>query len=974
VPSPPHLAAGAELVGREVELRNLDALLSSAQSGTGAVAVLVADAGVGKTRTAREFAAAAKHDGAVRVLFGSCYEGDASPPYTPWGEALSSYVRSTDADSLRGRLGGAASVLARVVPELREKLGLLSPAPPLAAEEERVRLYEAVVTALARGPETFVVVLDDLHWADRASLELLEYVGRSIGSARTLIVATHRDVEPTHPLAECLAELNRRRVSTTIRLATFTEDETVRLLERLAGGNVAPAAAGVVYRETGGNPFFIEEVVRQFLDEGRDLSQAPTGDWQIPDSIRHALAYRLTRLSPDANRLLNLAAALSGAFEFEVLHALADMPEEVLLDCLDEALAAKLIRPAGITGEEYEFTHALVRHSLYEQLNPSRKARLHRRIAEALERVYAGRTRMIAGELAGQYYRSLTIPGAAHGVPHALEAAADARDAPAPQEAVRFLQMAHALSAESEPAVRAGILARLAVVVAEALAVDTGHGRVREALDALADVGASGPEIAKFLGDACWALKTSGAGEEVLRPLVERGLELAGNERDLAWARLKLVLHPVEQRRADGIHYGLWLGFDPEAVAIARRSEDKDDYARTLEPMDWRTVEEARALQSLVRSWRQPSPQIHSLTVVARSFLYRNGAFAEASQAARELLTLGEQHGSVTGQAYALVMVAELEAAFGEFADSRLTSERARELVSRLGPGHRLHSMVGNADALLLEFVGGDWEAEAEEETRLALTPVFRWGWFNLPSAAGAARANAALGERARAERFLAPLAEAARRQPPTTVGQSDIVWSAGTATWELDLVEYADRYRVLALQLLESGAGDSSWSSSELTVARMATLLDRRAEALEYFALARASTEASGRRPLRAIVDHDEAVARSRLGETGVDALVASAQLQFEELAMDRWIERATRLAASFSTRRPSAPAGLSARELEVLRLLAGGRTNKEIASALVVSVHTVERHLANAYRKIGARNRAEATAFALAHELEPL
>jgi DNA-binding CsgD family transcriptional regulator len=947
-------------VGREPELAALRERLEEACAGRGGVVMLVGEPGVGKTRTARELAETARGRGAL-ALWGSCYEGDWTPPYGPWAEALAAYTSVTDRSLLRTRLGEGASVLAHVVPEIRACLPDLPQAPALELGEARYRLYDAFVRFLLAPGEPVLLVLDDLHWADDASLRLLQHVARFVARGSVLVVGTHRDVDPElgTSLTECLAELNRSRLHARFPLRNLTMEESAELVGRLCGFPASPGAVAGVFGETDGNPFFIEEVVRHLQEEGVDLSSA-TGHrlaWGVPESVRHTVSSRLSRLSPDTHRLLAVAAAFTGGFDFAVVQALTELPEARLLASVDEALGARMIRARSDGLESYEFAHALVRHTLYDELSPSRKARLHRRIARALEQLHVGQDAVYAAELAYQYHRSGSLPGAAHGIPYALAAAEAAKTANSHEQAVSFLRMARDLAAEGERPLEAEILCRLAVTEAQSLMLDDATQTTEEALAALAGSAAPAHTTAEFLGEIAWALKEGGGRQELIAPLVERGLGLVG-DRDLAWARLELALYPVEPVSAGVIHAGRWLGFDPHAVEIARASGDELEYARTVELMDWRPRAETEALLLLSRRWNLPRARIHVLSVVARELLYCHGVFREAGDVCRELLELSRRSGSLPGRGYALVHLAVAEVSLGNLASARETIEQATEVIAHLGEGHRLHAILRWTEHLLAQCVEDDSDDMAAFYTGRAADPWFRWMWTALLHSGMAAFAHARGKNRRQAKRLLDALTPVLERLEPTTLNHNGAVSLGAAAVWELREASFAERYRRLALDVIAAEVGDYPTTSNELTVARMSSLLGDSSEAAEYFARARGVLEASGQRPVRSIVDHDEAVASGRT------ELAASAVLEFEALGMSGWADRARALGSG-------RPSGLTRREVEILRLLAGGRTNNEIAAELVVSVHTVERHLANIYRKIDARNRADATAYALRHEL---
>jgi DNA-binding CsgD family transcriptional regulator len=381
-----------------------------------------------------------------------------------------------------------------------------------------------------------------------------------------------------------------------------------------------------------------------------------------------------------------------------------------------------------------------------------------------------------------------------------------------------------------------------------------------------------------------------------------------------------------------------------------------------------RTREELEALLELVRGWSHPPARIHGLATVAGSFIYWPGELRRAAAVAAELLAASEEYGSAVGQAHALVLLAELHMAFGEFDTARGIERRAAALAARVGPDHRIRRLVDNAGEIGYVLAGGDWADLAERYGAIGSDASLAWGTGQLGAGALAVYALAQLGRREEVEGLIEDFTPALRMSRPTDLAHGGCVCNIAGAIWDLELRGWANTYRQLALELLDAGLGDLSGHSQDLAVARMAGLEGDLDAAFVYFARARAVLDRSGQRPLRAIVDHEEAVLRARHGLPGVEALAVAARDEFARMGMTMWLERADGLAATLASR---PPAGLSRRELDVLRLVGAGRTNKEIAGELVISVRTVERHVLNAYAKIGARRRADAIAYALQHGL---
>ncbi len=359
--------------------------------------MLVGEPGIGKSRTIEEFAERARKEGAL-VLWGRCYEGEWSPPFGPFAEAIAEYARAVEPEILRKELGYGGPPLARLVPALRDRLPDLGEPTPLAPEEERFRLLDAtsrlLIAISARTP--LVLVLDDLHWADRGTIAMLRHVARFIGRNRIMIIGAYRDVEldRQHPLADALGALRRESPYERIPLKGLDVHEVGELMSALATVDAPEALVKAISAETDGNPFFLREVLLHLIEEGKVLRQ----EWRwisdvaieelgIPEGVRQVIGRRLSRLSDAANRLLGVASAFNGTFRFDIAASVAALDEAEALRAIDEALGAQLLRP-GAEADSYEFTHALIRHTLFGEMNPSRQVRIHRQIAEAMEKIW----------------------------------------------------------------------------------------------------------------------------------------------------------------------------------------------------------------------------------------------------------------------------------------------------------------------------------------------------------------------------------------------------------------------------------------------------------------------------------------------------------------------------------------------------------------------------------------------------------
>jgi predicted ATPase len=306
----------------------------------------------------------------------------------------------------------SAADVARIVPTLRERLNI-APRPPGDPEEDRWRLLQAATDLLHRvaAKQPLLVVLEDLHDADRGTLDLLLYLARNLHSARILIVGTYRDVEVdrAHPLSAALAELHRASNVARIQLHGLSTDEVQRLLAETSQQTVPQPFAELVQRQTEGNPLFIRETLRFVIDTGlverRDGALRRVGDQtlagRIPEGLRDAVGKRLSRLSDTTNRVLSVASVIGREFQLDVLSRVLAGREEELEAAIEEAFAAGIIEERSVVGPTitYRFSHAFFRQTLYDEIVAPRRIRLHQQVARAVENVYSRRLEEHAEEL-----------------------------------------------------------------------------------------------------------------------------------------------------------------------------------------------------------------------------------------------------------------------------------------------------------------------------------------------------------------------------------------------------------------------------------------------------------------------------------------------------------------------------------------------------------------------------------------------
>ncbi len=579
-------------VGRERELEGLVAAAKNAIHDGRTVAFLCGEPGIGKTSLCRRLAASA-HELGVCVLYGRSDE-DLRANYQPFAEALGHLVVHCDEDLLSEHVVEHGGALLSLVPALAKRLPNIKATQSADPDSERVRLFAAVVNllSLASAEGGLLLIIDDMHWADKASLQLLRHLCASHQLPKVMVLGTYRDSELSagDALSDALASISRETPIERFDLLGLEDIEIIAMMEAVAGHTMDQDGvdlAHAVKRETEGNPFFTTELLRHLGETGL-VYQDDTGRWVasadlyekgLPQSVRQVVGQRVDRLGEDARKVLSLAAVIGRDFDIEVLALVAGLDENSVLDVVDRSVQAGLLTEVEGMLDRFSFSHALTQHTLYEDLGASRRARLHSRIADVLEEVHGDALDARAAELARHFVAATKAVDVMKALTYSRKAGEQALAQSAPADALEWFEQALELYGQVDPSPTLHCDLLVGLGTAQRCNGDPRHRQTL--LDAAAiarELGDAGRLVAAALANSRGGVSSAGhIDEERLNVLDEalRGLPPTDSvERALLLGTMTAELSYTEPERLARVA--------SEALAVARRVGDPTALLRVV--------------------------------------------------------------------------------------------------------------------------------------------------------------------------------------------------------------------------------------------------------------------------------------------------------------------------------------------------------------------------------------------------------
>ncbi|MGW2522793.1 helix-turn-helix transcriptional regulator [Streptomyces sp. NPDC001617] len=985
-------------VGRAEELDTLNDALARAAAGEPQALLIGGEAGVGKTRLVEEFATAACRQGAV-VALGGCVEiGADGLPFAPFSTALRALRRELPED-LAAAAAGQEEELARLLPELGEATG-----GGRHDEEGMARLFELTARVLERvaADRTVVVALEDLHWADASTRHLLAYLFRTLRSGRLVVLATYRadDIHRRHPLRPLLAELDRLRTVRRVELARFNREEVGRQIAGILATEPDPSQIDDIFERSDGNAFFVEELA---VCDSRGCFSGLT------DSLRDLLLVRVEGMPEIAQRVARIVAEGGSTVEYRLLAAVARLAEDDLIEALRAAVNANILL-ATPEGDGYRFRHSLVREAVSDDLLPGERSRLNRRYAEALE---ADPTLVPADErvmrLASYWYHA---HHPAKALPAVLDASVEARCRHAYSEQLRLLERAMELWDTAPDAVRDELRPIDYTEVYPPCGCDPATTPLRY-LDLMAEAAVAG----RLSGERERALKITKRALHLLEddgdPLraawfwVQRSRLVQAQGRGDGWKELATAQDLVRGLPPSEVHaevlttvagWSMLHEPGPDALSAAERAVE---YARMVGAREIELnarltlgglMVDAGSTDAGLAEMREVKDRaIEEGVAYVAGRAYVNlpseldavGRTREAVPLLEEGLAYARKFGQRDSEAWVCANLSESLYALGRW------DEAADAAASALRVSHGAKPRGGGAMCLAHIALG---RGDLPEASRQLAAARGHLGTHDPMPQETLLLSHIEIGVAAGEGRLLDARTELARvldtdMSPGTQRYGWPLLLAAATAEADARALPTAGQGRTAVLERLLDAAKQTTtgvpvwlahekWVRAELARAEGRDTADIWSDVVTAFeCLDRPYDLARVRHRLaEALLGAGGDDERDRATELLRLAHAVAAQLGARPLAeaVTLLAQRARLILNRVPDRRSADPVealGLTTRERDVLRLVAAGRTNRQIAEELFISPKTASVHVSNILAKLGVSGRGEAAA--VAHRL---